>query len=479
MTVSLSALRCIGLATLLLVATPATGFGEAPGRPGALQLAFNAEVQRIQGSLNQLGYDAGPSDGLMGARTRRAIEDYQRDHGLLVTGQASASLERHMAQELVDREAAEASPGTVDTPSPATQPDRQLVLDVQSGLRRLGYSVPVISGRLDSDTETAIRAYQRDHRLLIDGRLSAQLAEHIAATTAEDGVLEDRATTQAVQRELNTRGYDAGPADGVMGNKTRDALRTFQSDAGLPLTGKIDNDLLVGLGLAAAAPFAGAASTDTPASGPVTVVTDSFEDGDYTKNPRWEVAAGKWSVTDGGALTSEVSVRARASSPELGPDLIKDLLGGALGLPSQQQRNLAAIHVPAAIPASFHLRVRLSGAGDPATLNLGFYQGNNIGYGYRLESRSSTARPLRLLAITEAGSSVVATAQTGVRLDDGAKHSIDWRRDANGLITVELDGAVALQARDDSFRESFAGLSVINAGGEWSIDEIRVDALAP
>ena len=73
----------------------------------------------------------------------------------------------------------------------------------------------------------------------------------------------------------------------------------------------------------------------------------------------------------------------------------------------------------------------------------------------------------------------MATAQTGVRLDDGAKHSIDWRRDANGLITVELDGAVALQARDDSFRESFAGLSVINAGGEWSIDEIRVDALAP
>ena len=40
-----------------------------------------------------------------------------------------------------------------------------------------------------------------------------------------------------IQRALTARGYNAGPADGVMGGKTRDAIRKYQVDKGLSVTG--------------------------------------------------------------------------------------------------------------------------------------------------------------------------------------------------------------------------------------------------
>jgi hypothetical protein len=54
----------------------------------------------------------------------------------------------------------------------------------------------------------------------------------------------------SVQAELRRRGYDAGPADGVMGGRTRSAILDFQADHGLSRTGRINESLLRALDLA-------------------------------------------------------------------------------------------------------------------------------------------------------------------------------------------------------------------------------------
>jgi len=64
------------------------------------QPANSSAVSRIQSGLTQLGYNPGPVDGVMGSKTRSAIEAYQRDHGLLVDGRPSAELARHIEGEL-------------------------------------------------------------------------------------------------------------------------------------------------------------------------------------------------------------------------------------------------------------------------------------------------------------------------------------------------------------------------------------------
>ena len=56
-----------------------------------------------------------------------------------------------------------------------------------------------------------------------------------------------RKLVREVQQALNRLGYSAGPEDGVMGPRTRNAVRAFQRDAGLRETGAIDEQLLAQL----------------------------------------------------------------------------------------------------------------------------------------------------------------------------------------------------------------------------------------
>lgn len=49
------------------------------------------------------------------------------------------------------------------------------------------------------------------------------------------------------QRRLNALGYDVGPPDGVAGATTRAAVRQFQRDSGLPVTGEITSELIAAL----------------------------------------------------------------------------------------------------------------------------------------------------------------------------------------------------------------------------------------
>jgi membrane-bound lytic murein transglycosylase B len=53
-----------------------------------------------------------------------------------------------------------------------------------------------------------------------------------------------RSQVQQMQAALSRRGFDSGPADGVMGPATRDALRRYQRSAGLPPDGYPTPELL-------------------------------------------------------------------------------------------------------------------------------------------------------------------------------------------------------------------------------------------
>jgi peptidoglycan hydrolase-like protein with peptidoglycan-binding domain len=50
-----------------------------------------------------------------------------------------------------------------------------------------------------------------------------------------------------MQRELDGLGYDAGPADGVWGDRMRQALQAFQRDRGLPADGRLNAPTLAAI----------------------------------------------------------------------------------------------------------------------------------------------------------------------------------------------------------------------------------------
>ena len=55
-----------------------------------------------------------------------------------------------------------------------------------------------------------------------------------------------------VQQALKAKGYDPGPIDGVMGGKTKEALKSFQSASNIKSTGTLDSETSQKLGVQAA-----------------------------------------------------------------------------------------------------------------------------------------------------------------------------------------------------------------------------------
>ena len=49
----------------------------------------NREVMTLQQTLNDLGYSAGPVDGIAGSGTKAALQAFQKDRGMVADGYAS------------------------------------------------------------------------------------------------------------------------------------------------------------------------------------------------------------------------------------------------------------------------------------------------------------------------------------------------------------------------------------------------------
>jgi peptidoglycan hydrolase-like protein with peptidoglycan-binding domain len=148
---------------------------------GASTLA-GGEIVDLQWQLAVHGYDPGPADGIVGARTRAAIRDYQRDANLAVDGIASRGVLDHLRFADPPVRSARAT-GTGSDASPTLyRPDgieRVYVVTAQQELAARSYRVGPIDGIVGPRTREAIRRYQRTHGLPVDGRVSLALVNHL------------------------------------------------------------------------------------------------------------------------------------------------------------------------------------------------------------------------------------------------------------------------------------------------------------
>ena len=66
----------------------------APSTTGSIDM--KKAIRNVQLILNKNGYDAGGSDGKIGAKTRDAIMAFQKDNGLKPTGNIDNDLVRNL-----------------------------------------------------------------------------------------------------------------------------------------------------------------------------------------------------------------------------------------------------------------------------------------------------------------------------------------------------------------------------------------------
>ena len=268
-------------------------------------------VRAVQSALAAQGHDPGPVDGVMGSRTRVALEQYARDAGLAETPQVSAVLLARLRTPAVpgpsvtlptsaDEPASEPSPDvlspvsaasadSVDTPPPS---GRQLVLAVQGRLAELGYEPGPADGVVGARTRAAAREFRDDRGLAGGTEVDVALFEQLRAVQAvssptgiettpapvvavEQPSVTSGATSVAAsaaelaaelpspaplpgvpvaeaQRLLSRLGFDVGTIDGIAGTRTRNAVLAFERANRFSANGRIDAALIARLGVAVA-----------------------------------------------------------------------------------------------------------------------------------------------------------------------------------------------------------------------------------
>ncbi len=233
---------------LLDAAIPDYGPGNAPGESGRYpdsgSTLATADLQRL---LRDRGFDPGSVDGVYGPGTTEAVTAAQRFYGIQVDGVAGIQTVRALQSG--------ASSTGFDPGGGSSLID---TARLQRLLRNRGYYSGAIDGVYGPGTQQAVRNFQRDNGLAVDGVVGPQTLASLQTGNSgsvptpapfESGreISYSGSYTQQVQQLLRDRGYYSGAIDGVYGAATRQAVRQFQRDAGLVVDGDAGAQTLVAL----------------------------------------------------------------------------------------------------------------------------------------------------------------------------------------------------------------------------------------
>lgn len=226
----------------------------------------------------------------------------------------------------------------------------------------------------------------------------------------------------------------------------------------------------------------------------VTVIEDSFQDGDYDSDPSWTVAAGDFWVDRELGLRTAVGEGQRAQGGEQAEpgdpmaQILGQVLGQVLDQPGafgQQGRDgvtaagtaYAEIYLDRALPNAFAVEMRAVVLETTARGGLlaGPYQGGqrDTGYVLALWPEDGAAR-VEILRARGGRSSVIASEQADIAVGPDTATSVEWTRGLDGDMVVRLDGETVLEALDRGITGGFDGFRITNAGGNYAIPRVAV-----
>ena len=187
---------------------------KADGTAGeATQTAIYNAVVRLQVELKNAGYAPGTADGHFGSKTRAALEKFQRDEELEVTGEMNKA-----TWSAMDRSSMGIRGG-------AAARTAEQIKRMQQALIGLGYLNDKADGVYGSKTREAVRQYQKAYGLTADGSAGSKTMTSL------------KNTVTALQSDLARKGYYSGKIDSSFGSGTQAAVKAYQKKNGLNQTG--------------------------------------------------------------------------------------------------------------------------------------------------------------------------------------------------------------------------------------------------
>lgn len=240
--------------------------------------ASSNDILQAQAALRKLGYPVSLT-GQMDNATTTAIRDYQVDNGMPITGQVDGMLLASLSGGGYSQGDMGGYPqddmGGQDMGSMSGQgmgggATSDEVYEIEQYLEALGYATGTADGVVDAQTRQAIKEFQADMDLPVDGQPSAQLLLELqtayseALAEAEGGGMNeggmdqggmdqggmmgaDQATIQQIEQALKKKGYAVGPVDGVIDMQSQRAIDDFIRHAQLTIPNQPSAELLMAI----------------------------------------------------------------------------------------------------------------------------------------------------------------------------------------------------------------------------------------
>jgi peptidoglycan hydrolase-like protein with peptidoglycan-binding domain len=145
-------------------------------------IKYDPVIEDAQRELSATGHYTGIVDGVNGQHTKMAIQKFQEDNGLPVTGEVTPDLMNRIRYMHKVKAASEFT-GSLD-PAPAQAEvkanDNQDIIKVQAALAKLGYDLGEPTGKMDDETRAAILQFEMDNGLSMDGAIDASVLAALA-----------------------------------------------------------------------------------------------------------------------------------------------------------------------------------------------------------------------------------------------------------------------------------------------------------
>jgi peptidoglycan hydrolase-like protein with peptidoglycan-binding domain len=227
-----------------LARNPGRNVGKNPGgtQSGDLrQGSSGASVSRLQQELRQLGYFAGPVSGYFGLDTQQAVIKFQQASRLPADGVVGSRTKQAIEAILISRG------GTNEYPVLSENSSGPAVTRLQQLLQQAGYFTLNPTGRFGSITKNAVIAFQRNSGLPANGVANRETWDALLRTSQEPtppGVSLSTEQIRELQQRLRDLGYFNTNPTGNVSPLTIDALRRFQQDYRLYADGVADSQIL-------------------------------------------------------------------------------------------------------------------------------------------------------------------------------------------------------------------------------------------
>ncbi len=218
------------------------------------------------------------------------------------------------------------------------------------------------------------------------------------------------------------------------------------------------------------------------------VVDESFKDGDYTKNPAWEVAAGSFWVDASLGLRSKAAPPpARTESSGGKKKKFEDVLKEAViseierdkgtQPPVAESAVVTEIYLPLKAANAFALDLSFSQhqpSTQAARMEFGLFEAGRASRAYVLAFVSGSESALELLRVQGTAAAIIERAPLDKAPVTGEVQRLNWRRDPEGGMVVLLNDKPLIQIGDRGMNAPFKTLGLINRGGDYAVRKVTL-----